>query len=107
MPDEDTLQPVLPRSSKQGGGLMRSERKHGLSTEQVPVSAYGRSEKNLKDLKGGFSTDKFQCPADSSKNLQDLKGVGVLLLQPRQVSGYGGIGSSLKVLKVLKASLGP
>ena len=30
---------------------MRSERKHGLSTEQFPVSAYVRSSKNLKDLK--------------------------------------------------------
>ena len=30
---------------------MRSERKHGLSTEQVPVSAYVGSSKNLKDLK--------------------------------------------------------
>ena len=33
------------------GGLMRSERKHGLSTEQFPVSAYVGSSKNLKDLK--------------------------------------------------------
>jgi len=32
MPDEDTLQPVLPRSSVQGG-LMSSERKDGLSTK--------------------------------------------------------------------------
>jgi len=30
---------------------MWSERKHGLSTEQVPVSAYVGSSKNLKDLK--------------------------------------------------------
>ena len=29
---------------------MQSERKHGLSTEQFPVSAYGGSSKNLKDL---------------------------------------------------------
>ena len=28
-----------------------SERKHGLSTERFPVSAYGGSSKNLKDLK--------------------------------------------------------
>jgi hypothetical protein len=28
-----------------------SERKHGLSTEQVPVSAYVGSSKNIKDLK--------------------------------------------------------
>ena len=39
-----------PRSSVQGG-LMRSERKHGLSTEQVPRSAYVGSSKNLKDVK--------------------------------------------------------
>ena len=32
-------------------GLMWSERKHGLSTEQFPVSAYAGSSKNLKDLK--------------------------------------------------------
>ena len=31
---------------------MCSERKHGLSTEQFPVSAYVGSSKNLKDLKG-------------------------------------------------------
>ena len=30
---------------------MRSERKHGLSTEQFPVSAYAGNSKNLKDLK--------------------------------------------------------
>ena len=30
---------------------MSSERKHGLSTEQFPVSAYAGSSKNLKDLK--------------------------------------------------------
>ena len=29
---------------------MCSERKHGLSAEQFPVSAYVRSSKNLKDL---------------------------------------------------------
>ena len=28
-----------------------TERKHGLSTEQFPVSAYVGSSKNLKDLK--------------------------------------------------------
>ena len=32
-------------------GLMGSERKHGLSKEQFPVSAYVGSSKNLKDLK--------------------------------------------------------
>ena len=32
---------------------MWSERKHGLSTEQVPVSAYVGNSKNLKDLKDG------------------------------------------------------
>ena len=31
---------------------MRSERKHGLSTEQFPVSAYVGSSKNQKDLTG-------------------------------------------------------
>ena len=33
------------------GGLMRSERKHGHSTEQFPASAYIGCSKNLKDLK--------------------------------------------------------
>ena len=42
------------------GGLMLSERKHGLSTEQVPVSAYVGSSKNLKDLKGTLSEISFQ-----------------------------------------------
>jgi len=32
-----------------------SERKHGLSTEQFPVSAYVGSSNNLKDLKGVVS----------------------------------------------------
>ena len=36
----------LPRSFVQG------ERKHGLFTEQVPVSGYVGCSKNLKDLKG-------------------------------------------------------
>jgi hypothetical protein len=31
---------------------MWSERNHGVSTEQVPVSAYTGSSKNLKDLNG-------------------------------------------------------
>ena len=35
------------------GGLMRSERRHGLSTEQFSVSAYLKSSRNLKDLKDG------------------------------------------------------
>jgi len=43
------------RRGKPGG------RKHGLSTEQFPVSAYVGSSKNL-----------------SSKNLKDLKGMGTL-----------------------------
>ena len=34
-------------------GLKRSVRKHGLSTEPVPVSAYVGSSKNLKDLRSG------------------------------------------------------
>ena len=34
------------------GAARRTERKHGLSTEQVPVSAYVGSSKNLKDLEG-------------------------------------------------------
>jgi len=33
------------------GAIMLSERKQGLSAEPVPVSAYGGSSKNLKDLK--------------------------------------------------------
>ena len=35
------------------GAIMRSKRKQGFSTEQVPVSAFGGSLKNLKDLKDG------------------------------------------------------
>ena len=31
--------------------LIRNEQKHGLSTEQFPVSAYPGSSKNLKNLK--------------------------------------------------------
>ena len=36
--------------------LKLTERKHGLSTQQFPVSAYVGSSKNLKDLKDGGST---------------------------------------------------
>ena len=36
-------------------GLRGDERKHGLSTEPVPVSAYVGSSKNLKDLKDATS----------------------------------------------------
>ena len=43
--------PFVIRSEAVQGGLMGSERKHGLSTEQFPVSAYLGSSKNLKDLK--------------------------------------------------------
>ena len=34
-----------------GAALLPAVRKQGLSAEQVPVSAYGGSLKNLKDLK--------------------------------------------------------
>ena len=48
------------------GGLMRSERKHGLSTEQFPVSAYVGSSKNLKGLKGAVSDpDVLGSPSTS------------------------------------------
>ena len=36
---------------RRGGGLLSSDRKHGLSTEPVPVSPYVGSSKNLRDLK--------------------------------------------------------
>ena len=37
------------------------ERKHGLSTEQVPVSAYVGSSKNLKDLKDPWAEYAHSC----------------------------------------------
>ena len=44
---------------------MWSERKHGLFTEQVPVSEYVGSLKNIKDLKGfcvrGFLAQLRDC----------------------------------------------
>ena len=40
---------------------MWSERKHGLSTEQFPVSAYVGSSKNLKDLKRGLESESDQA----------------------------------------------
>ena len=40
----------LPPSSERGS-VLRSERKHGFSADQAPVSAYVGSSKNLKDLK--------------------------------------------------------
>ena len=51
------MNPAAPRERGQrnfeGCAASRpSERKHGLSTKQVPVSAYVGSSKNLKDLKG-------------------------------------------------------
>jgi hypothetical protein len=72
------------------GGLMWSERKHGLSTKQVPVSAYVGSSKNLQDLNGP-STEQVPVSAyvGSSKNLKDLNVsvlyvsvVGAPMLQP-------------------------
>ena len=42
--------PVLPRYFVKGG-LMWSERKHGLATEQFPVSPFAGSSKNLQNLK--------------------------------------------------------
>ena len=59
--NSSTLKPVLPRSSVQGG-LMWSERKHGLSTEQVPVSAYVGSSNKLKDLQGYLAHKKQPPP---------------------------------------------
>ena len=40
------------------GAIMSSERKQGFSAEQVPVSAYGGSLNNLKDLKGHAAPDE-------------------------------------------------
>ena len=46
------------------------ERKHGLSTEPVPVSAYVGSSKNLKDLKdGGRVRRRAEGPLDEAKPL--------------------------------------
>jgi len=42
------------------GGADVIERKHGLSTEQVPVSAYVGSSKNLKDLKMALGACEVQ-----------------------------------------------
>ena len=47
--DDPQSPPVLSTSCPNRTGPM--ERKHGLSTEQVPASAYAGSSKNLKDLK--------------------------------------------------------
>ena len=44
--------------------LMWFERKHGLSTEQFPVSAYAGSWKNLKDLKDPSRTRSSRGPRD-------------------------------------------
>ena len=53
---------------------MRSERKHGLSTEQVPVFAYVGISKNPKDLKDLLSTIlPWSAYVGSSENLKDLK----------------------------------
>ena len=57
---------------------MRSERKQGCSAEQVPVSAYGGSLKNLKDLKDllfGSFLRKGEVLAYVGRihNLKDLK----------------------------------
>ena len=46
----------LPLGCLQGGfKAVNDKRKHGLSTEQFPVSAYVGSSNNLKDLKGTLS----------------------------------------------------
>ena len=45
-------------------------RKHGLSTEQVPVSAYVGSSKNLKDLKEKGEVFAY---VGSIQNLKDLE----------------------------------
>ena len=41
--------------------LSRDERKHGLSSEQFSVSAYGGSSKNLKDLKDLSREERTGC----------------------------------------------
>ena len=54
-------------------------RKHALSTEQLPVSAYVGSSKNLKDLEGGkgdyaalVSGEKGTPPSLQSQTLEPL-----------------------------------
>ena len=82
---------------------MRPERKQGFSTEQVPVSAYGGSFKNLKDLKVGFDTLKKtepSCRISSSVHLcwelEEPKGTKGFSAEQVPVSAYDG---SLKNLK--------
>jgi len=57
----------------------RSERKHGLSTDQFPVSAYVGSSKNLNDLKDVGSAQKatgHHRALTSGRNVSNSKNKG-------------------------------
>ena len=68
-------------------------RKEGFSAEQVPVSAYGGSSKNLKDLKKGEVFAYVGLP----QNLKDLNGPR---LRKGEVFAYVGSIQSLQDLKL-------
>ena len=60
-------------------GPKQSGRKHGLSTEQDPVSAYAGSSKNLKDLK-----DAFVAYFDHTINVWGIGGDEVGLIERKK-----------------------
>ena len=71
------------------------ERKHGLSTEQVPVSAYVGSSKNLKDLK--VQLRRYTCHAITGRGIS-RKASGERRLRLRGscwVKSNAGIGCEL------------
>ena len=57
----DTTMATTHSSPQRLGRSRTDERKHGLSTEQFPVSAYAGSSKDLKDLKEGGRAHCKRC----------------------------------------------
>ena len=66
----------------------RGERKHGLSTEQFPVSAYIGSLKNLKNLK-----DDPEVASKPMRSFSRAVGEPVTSLKSNSTPGKGAKGS--------------
>ena len=76
---------------------MRSEMKHGLSAEPVPVSAYGGSYKNLKDLKG-LGDLRVEDAALVSGERLDARWRGV---EDRHLESLRGKGGKARCIKLI------
>ena len=82
---------------------MRSERKHGLFTEQFPVSAYVGSSKNLKDLKENCS-NCWEMDTTLDSNRASLLELGEGQRSSAETRMWLGLGDRAQIISYLGAN---